>query len=181
MFLRPEFEHSAIQTRANEILQDIDDAIDMKDKERLLGLLDQISQTRKTALTTGGELNTDNLVFKVLRNSGAIQKIRDVLNTLYDQELTLESDAWQRKEGKNPEGGLNIKGIKSYRKSHPGSHLSLAVTTEPSKLKAGSKSAKRRKSFCARMQGMKKRLTSKKTANDPNSRINKSLRKWNCH
>jgi len=43
-----------------------------------------------------------------------------------------------------------------------------------------SKSANRRKSFCARMSGMKKRLTSAKTANDPDSRINKSLRKWNC-
>jgi len=27
---------------------------------------------------------------------------------------------------------------------------------------------------------MKKKLTSAKTANDPNSRINKALRKWNC-
>ena len=90
------------------------------------------------------------------------------------------SAAWQRKEGKNPEGGLNKKGIASYRKEHPGSHLSLAVTTEPSKLKKGSKSANRRKSFCSRMSGMKKKLTSAKTANDPNSRINKSLRKWNC-
>ena len=88
--------------------------------------------------------------------------------------------AWQRKEGKNPEGGLNKKGIASYRKEHPGSHLSLAVTTKPSKLKKGSKSAKRRKSFCSRMKGMKAKLTSAKTANDPNSRINKSLRKWNC-
>ena len=88
--------------------------------------------------------------------------------------------AWQRKEGKNPEGGLNKKGIASYRRQHPGSKLSLAVTTKPSKLKPGSKSANRRKSFCARMKGLKKRLTSAKTAHDPNSRVNKSLRKWNC-
>jgi hypothetical protein len=88
--------------------------------------------------------------------------------------------AWQRKEGKNPTGGLNRKGIASYRSQHPGSKLSTAVTTKPSKLKKGSKSANRRKSFCARMSGMKKRLTSAKTARDPNSRINKSLRKWNC-
>jgi hypothetical protein len=54
------------------------------------------------------------------------------------------------------------------------------VTTKPSKLAPDSKDAKRRKSFCARMSGMKKKLTSSKTANDPNSRINKSLRKWNC-
>jgi hypothetical protein len=77
-------------------------------------------------------------------------------------------------------GGLNRKGIASYRAANPGSKLSMAVTTKPSKLKKGSKAANRRKSFCARMSGMKKRLTSAKTANDPNSRINKSLRKWNC-
>jgi hypothetical protein len=90
------------------------------------------------------------------------------------------SPAWQRKEGKNPAGGLNAKGVASYRRANPGSKLKTAVTTKPSKLKAGSKSAKRRKSFCARMKGMKKVNTSAKTANDPNSRINKSLRKWNC-
>jgi hypothetical protein len=98
----------------------------------------------------------------------------------FNQFVTEASAAWQRKEGKNPEGGLNKKGIASYRKENPGSNLSLAVTTEPSKLKKGSKSANRRKSFCSRMKGMKKKLTSAKTANDPNSRINKSLRKWNC-
>ena len=91
-----------------------------------------------------------------------------------------KSPAWQRSEGKNPEGGLNKKGVASYRAANPGSKLKTAVTTKPSKLKKGSKSANRRKSFCARMGGMKKRLTSAKTANDPNSRINKALRKWNC-
>lgn len=88
--------------------------------------------------------------------------------------------AWQRKEGKNPEGGLNAKGVASYRAENPGSKLKTAVTTKPSKLKPGSKAANRRKSFCARMSGMKRANTSAKTANDPNSRINKSLRKWNC-
>jgi hypothetical protein len=88
--------------------------------------------------------------------------------------------AWQRKEGKNPKGGLNQKGVDSYKKENPGSNLKTAVTTKPSKLKKGSKAASRRKSFCARMSGMKKKLTSAKTAKDPDSRINKSLRKWNC-
>jgi hypothetical protein len=88
--------------------------------------------------------------------------------------------AWQRKEGKNPSGGLNAKGVASYRRENPGSKLKTAVTTKPSKLKPGSKAANRRKSFCSRMSGMKSKLTSAKTANDPNSRINKSLRKWNC-
>jgi len=91
-----------------------------------------------------------------------------------------ETEAWQRKEGQNSEGGLNQKGIASYRAANPGSKLSMAVTTKPSKLKPGSKAANRRKSFCARMGGMKKRLTSAETARDPDSRINKALRKWNC-
>ena len=90
------------------------------------------------------------------------------------------SPAWQRKEGKNESGGLNQKGVDSYKKENPGSELKTAVTTDPSKLKKGSKSANRRKSFCSRMKGMKSKLTSEKTANDPDSRINKSLRKWNC-
>ena len=91
-----------------------------------------------------------------------------------------KSPAWQRKEGKSKSGGLNKKGIASYRKANPGSKLKMAVTTKPSKLKKGSKSAKRRKTFCSRMKGMKKRLTSAKTARDPDSRINKALRRWNC-
>ena len=91
-----------------------------------------------------------------------------------------KSAAWQRKEGKSESGGLNAKGVASYRAANPGSKLKTAVTTKPSKLKKGSKASKRRKSFCARMKGMKKRLTSAKTARDPDSRINKSLRKWNC-
>lgn len=98
----------------------------------------------------------------------------------FKEFLTEKSAAWQRKEGKDPEGGLNQKGVESYRRQNPGSKLQTAVTKDPSKLKKGSKDAKRRKSFCSRMQGMKEKLTSKKTANDPDSRINKSLRKWNC-
>ena len=82
-----------------------------------------------------------------------------------------EGAAWTRKAGKNKEGGLNEKGRKSYERENPGSDLKA-----PSK-KVGNP---RRKSFCARMKGMKKKLTSSKTANDPDSRINKSLRKWNC-
>ena len=81
---------------------------------------------------------------------------------------------------KSAAGGLTAKGVARYRAANPGSKLKTAVTTKPSKLKKGSKPAKRRKSFCARMGGMKRRLTSSKTANDPNSRINKALRKWNC-
>ena len=82
--------------------------------------------------------------------------------------------AWQRKEGQNPEGGLNAKGRRSYK----GGTLKPPVSAKQAK--KSPKAAARRKSFCARMSGMKKRLTSAKTANDPNSRINKALRKWDC-
>ena len=97
-----------------------------------------------------------------------------------DMSLVEGTPAWQRKAGKSESGGLNAKGVASYRAANPGSKLKTAVTTKPSKLKKGSKAAKRRKSFCKRMKGMKKKLTSAKTARDPDSRINKSLRKWNC-
>tara|TARA_B000000565_G_scaffold103313_1_gene77174 strand:- start:70 stop:819 length:750 start_codon:yes stop_codon:yes gene_type:complete len=82
-----------------------------------------------------------------------------------------EGAAWTKKSGQNKEGGLNEKGRKSYERENPGSDLKA-----PSKEKGN----KRRKSFCARMKGMKKKLTSAKTARDPDSRINKSLRAWNC-
>ena len=81
-----------------------------------------------------------------------------------------EGAAWTRKEGQNKEGGLNEKGRKSYERENPGSDLKAP---QP-------KGGPRKRSFCARMSGMKKKLTSKKTANDPDSRINKSLRAWNC-
>jgi len=100
---------------------------------------------------------------------------------LVEMVLNEKTEAWARKAGKSPSGGLNRKGVMSYRRSHPGSHLQTAVTAKPSKLKKGSKASKRRKSFCARMKGMKKSRTSSKTAHDPNSRINKALRKWHCH
>ena len=89
-----------------------------------------------------------------------------------------KTPAWQRKEGKNPEGGLNRKGVESYRRDNPGSKLQTAVTTKPSKLKKGSKAAKRRKSFCARMKGMRKRQ--KPSNNTGKDRLSLSLKKWNC-
>ena len=92
-------------------------------------------------------------------------------------QVTEETAAWQRKEGKNPEGGLNKKGIASYRRENPGSKLSLAVTTPPSKLNPDSKAAKRRKSFCARMSGMPGPMKDEKGRP---TRKALSLRKWNC-
>jgi len=82
-----------------------------------------------------------------------------------------KSPAWQRAEGKNPKGGLNAKGRASYNAANPG---------KPGLKAPQPKGGSRRDSFCARMKGMKAKLTSAKTASDPDSRINKSLRAWNC-
>ena len=90
-----------------------------------------------------------------------------------------EGENWSKYNHKRV-GGMSKKSVNSYRRSHPGSKIQTAVTTKPSKLKKGSKAAKRRASFCARMKGMKKHRTGAKTKHDPNSRINKSLRKWHC-
>jgi hypothetical protein len=88
-----------------------------------------------------------------------------------------KTPAWTRSEGKDPKGGLNKKGVDSYRKANPGSKLKMAVTTPPSKLKAGSKDANRRKSFCARMSGVKGPMKDDK---GKPTRKALSLKKWNC-
>jgi len=84
--------------------------------------------------------------------------------------------AWQRSEGKNPEGGLNAKGVASYRRANPGSKLKTAVTTKPSKLDPDSKDAKRRKSFCARMSG----VSGPTSKNGKPTRKGLALKKWDC-
>ena len=87
-----------------------------------------------------------------------------------------KSPAWQRSEGKNPEGGLNAKGRASAKAE--GHNLKPPVSKE--KAQHSEMDAARRRSFCARMTGMKKKLTGSAAAADPDSRINKSLRKWDC-
>ena len=84
-----------------------------------------------------------------------------------------KTPAWTRKAGKDPKGGLNAKGRASAKAQ--GMNLKPPAPNPKTKEDKG-----RRASFCARMSGMKKKLTSEKTRNDPNSRINKSLRAWNC-
>lgn len=84
--------------------------------------------------------------------------------------------AWTRSEGKDPKGGLNEKGVASYRRANTGSKLKMAVTTPPSKLKKGSKAANRRKSFCARMSGVKGPMAK----DGKPTRKALALRKWNC-
>jgi len=103
------------------------------------------------------------------------EQIWEDFEDVSDEEL-FETAAWRRKEGKDPKGGLNRKGVASYRRENPGSKLKMAVTTKPSKLKPGSKAANRRKSFCARMSGMKGPM--KKDGKPTRKAL--ALRKWHC-
>jgi hypothetical protein len=118
----------------------------------------------------------DAVIGVIMQNKGSEMFEESLISQIIIEELAAilekkKSPAWQRKAGKNKEGGLNKKGRESYEKENPGSDLKA-----PTKKKGN----KRRKSFCARMKGMKKKNTSAKTARDPDSRINKSLRKWDC-
>jgi hypothetical protein len=87
------------------------------------------------------------------------------------------SEDWQSVNRKDKTDGLSTAAVKAYRRENPGSKLQTAVTEKKPK----GKRAKRRASFCRRMSGMKSKLTSAKTARDPDSRINKALRRWNCN
>ena len=119
--------------------------------------------------------------FRSARAQGKKSENLDFSHTEYQRIGSIiaeKSAAWTRSEGKNPSGGLNAKGVASYRAQNPGSKLKTAVTTKPSKLKKGSKAAKRRKSFCARMKGMRKRQ--KSSNNTGKDRLSLSLKKWNC-
>jgi hypothetical protein len=90
------------------------------------------------------------------------------------------TEDWQKVNKHDKTDGLSQKAVNAYRRENPGSKLKTAVTTKPSKLKKGSKASKRRASFCARMSGMKKHRAGAKTKRDPDSPINKALRRWNC-
>jgi hypothetical protein len=122
--------------------------------------------------------NGGNVYQNYYRYSDPEAAQRDYENLLAESEMRNDlsgyaeggkTPAWQRAEGKNPEGGLNAKGRASYKAETGG-------TLKRPQPEGGA----RRDSFCARMTGMKKKLTSSKTANDPDSRINKALRKWKC-
>ena len=92
-------------------------------------------------------------------------------------EQFLQTEDWQSVNRKDKTDGLSQKAVDAYRRENPGSKLQTAVTEK----KPTGKRAERRKSFCRRMKGMKSKLTSAKTARDPDSRINKALRRWNCN
>ena len=92
------------------------------------------------------------------------------------EEVEMDED-WQKVNRQDKTDGLSPTAVKAYRRENPGSKLQTAVTEK----NPSGKRAERRKSFCRRMKGMKSKLTSAKTARDPDSNINKALRRWNCN
>jgi len=119
--------------------------------------------------TDGNEIDNHWLEQVLLAEMIKGDEIPDEPTVLSTPEFEVDAEAWQTKEGKNKNGGLNEKGRKSYNKEH-GAHLKAP---QP-------EGGPRKESFCARMKGMKAKLTNPETARDPDSRINKSLRKWKC-
>ena len=122
--------------------------------------------------------NVDDIKFTEIETVDII-KAKPLKENMSNWRDELDED-WQKVNRKDKTDGLSQKAVNAYRRENPGSKLKTAVTKDPKKLKKGSKSAKRRLSFCRRMKGMKKKLTSAKTRRDPDSRINKALRRWNC-
>ena len=122
--------------------------------------------------------NKDDIKFTEIETVDII-KAKPLKESMSNWRKDLGED-WQKVNRQDKTDGLSKKAVKAYRRENPGSKLKTAVTKDPKKLKKGSKDAKRRLSFCRRMKGMKKKLTSAKTRRDPDSRINKALRRWNC-
>jgi len=167
-----------------EFILEVDDQTVQNEKEKIIDVSKkknkiEINPNMSEGSDCGGKDETPKKDMRDLRTKVNLAKTKarlmgdkNPIVMIAAEELEIEEGAaWTNKEGKNPSGGLNEKGRKSYERDNPGSDLKA-----PSK-KVGNP---RRKSFCARMKGMKAKLTSAKTARDPDSRINKSLRAWNC-
>ena len=134
------------------------------------------TKTRKFSQKGGITKGNEN---EPLSNIKPKKPLKDHYDWRGQLETELDED-WQKVNRKDKTDGMSKAAVKAYRSENPGSKLKTAVTKDPKKLKKGSKSAKRRLAFCRRMKGMKKKLTSAKTSRDPDSRINKALRRWNC-
>ena len=122
---------------------------------------------------TRGAISRDD-VMRVRQDRRALNNEYEYSNWRSDFGL---SEDWQKVNRQDKTDGLSQKAVNAYRRENPGSKLQTAVTEK----KPTGKRAKRRSNFCRRMKGMKSKLTSAKTARDPDSRINKALRRWNCH
>ena len=172
---------SALKKRGSKMLQRAEVDADIYEMKELSPAEQQkrINRARRAVWGKSTKKTNQQIAAQERRLTNRVEKRKEELTT-EGRKGTMPKKFSVKSGDKSASGGLTAKGVRRYRAQNPGSKLKTAVTTKPSKLKKGSKAANRRKSFCSRMGGMKKRLTSAKTANDPNSRINKALRKWNC-
>jgi len=177
-----------------ENIQEILDKKDIPHVKKLVGKLrkgskthakqaDDLEKAMKENTAIESELliqdwNKDDIKFTEIETIDII-KAKPLKESMSNWREDLGED-WQKVNRQDKTDGLSKKAVKAYRRENPGSKLKTAVTKDPKKFKKGSKDAKRRLSFCRRMKGMKKKLTSAKTRRDPDSRINKALRRWNC-
>ena len=119
------------------------------------------------------------------QNSVDAEAIWEDLDSLTDDELYVFAvtsqlnEDWQKANKKDRTAGMSQKAVNVYRRENPGSKLKTAVTTKPSKLKKGSKSSKRRKSYCSRSRGQMK-MHSISCAKTPDKAICAARRRWNC-
>lgn len=141
--------------------------------------LKSAQESFKTSETSERQSNNSNISSSRFDGTNSLANVYKKSTPGQIVKRVVKEAAADAKGHKSTTGGLTQKGRNYYNKKF-GANLKAPVTKEPSKLDPKSKAAKRRKSFCARMGGMKKRLTSAETARDPDSRINKALRKWNC-
>ena len=128
-----------------------------------------------------GEHNVDEACWDGYKQVGMKKKggkmVPNCVKEEYSNWREELSEDWQKVNRQDKTDGLSQKAVDAYRRENPGSKLQTAVTEKKPK----GKRAKRRANFCRRMKGMKSKLTSAETARDPDSRINKALRRWNCN
>jgi hypothetical protein len=130
----------------------------------------------------------ESIIENLAKHNGVnAETIWEDLESLTDDELyvfattttIMETEAWQKANKRDKTDGMSRKAVKTYRREHPGSKLQTAVTTKPSKLKKGSKSSKRRKSYCSRSRGQMN-MHNISCAKTPDKAICKARRRWNC-
>jgi len=177
------------------------EVVDLIEPEPIKGFKSQIEEVTRIPSKTGNIILTTfvwrgkyygmKLFFPQISKPNR-SEVQDQINKVYPgakvqtfyvsdikpgEQFLQVSEDWQSVNRKDKTDGLSQKAVDAYRRENPGSKLQTAVTEK----KPTGKRAARRKSFCSRMKGMKKRLTSAETARDPDSRINKALRRWNCN
>ena len=135
-------------------------------------LPDPLTGKKITKDATRGEL-----IAKRREEHKAKRGMKEELNIVEDDMKGMSVKSGHKRPTKSG-AGMTQKGVEAYRRRNPGSKLKTAVTTEPSKLKKGSKAANRRKSYCARSAGQMKKFP--KAAKDPNSRLRQARKRWNC-